>query len=441
MHTDKIQACMRMRKLGNGQSVVFCIPEEVKCSILELSGKHEKSDIDVSDVLLWAVSETWMDTRHSMPLWATQGQRFEKQCALWKEARQSDQLDMSASHAEKFLEPESQTLEHRYRPRQNDASLVDSHQYQNETIQRMLQRCRDVGNCNFASTQLQEEQERELSPEIEQERQVQKPDEAKPKRHTIHPDLLSFVSTGMLKEDSDAYKPAFKTLESTSAASYLDVSQFPSDLFVTHDFATTVKTSKVSSFISDAYQRPVQWILTSCYDRSPSSSRLVAKNVVIVSPYEANHLLPKIRKSEVVTLHIYSPRQNPAYPSLGRLELYNVSAVTAPIEIPDNIRIQLGLFSGQLYLESYIEYQQLCDFLGVAYTKTPEGLTVADDGFILGENERTTFSKSPMKFLEALMSQVRKDCQGIDKTHVGKILSGVILHPSDFQPSVNVQRW
>lgn len=438
-YTDEAQACMRMRKLGKGQSVVFCIPEEVKCSILELSGKHEKSGIDVSDVLRWAVSETWMDTRRSMPLWATQGQRFERQCTLWNENRQEGQFHMFASQAKEFLEPESQTLEHRYRPRHNDASLVDRYLDQNETIQRMLQRCHDVGNCNFASTQLQEEQERELSPEIEQERQVQKPAEAKPKRHKIHPDMLSFVSTGMLKKDSDAYKPAFTTLKGTSAASYLDVSQFPSDLCVTHDFATTVKTSKVSSFISDAYQRPVQWIITSCCDRSRSSSRRVAKNVVIISPYEANQLLPEIRKSEAVTLHIYAPRQNPAYPSLDKLTLYNVSAATtSSIEIPDNIRIQLGLFAGQLYLGSYIEYQQLCDFLGVAYTKTPEDLTVANDGFILGENERTTFSRSPLKFLDALMCQVRKDCQAIDKTHVGKILSGVILHPSDFQPSMEI---
>lgn len=75
MYTDWYQACMRMRKLGKGQSVIFCIPEEVKSSILELTDKHEKSDIDVSDVLQWAVSETWMDTRHSMPLWVTQFQK------------------------------------------------------------------------------------------------------------------------------------------------------------------------------------------------------------------------------------------------------------------------------------------------------------------------------------------------------------------------------
>ena len=117
-----------------------------------------------------------------------------------------------------------------------------------------------------------------------------------------------------------------------------------------------------------------------------------------------------------------------------------MSAATASIKIPDSIRIQLDLFAGQLYIGSYIEYQQLCDFLGVAYIKTPEGLTVADDGFILGENEKTTFSRSPLKFLEALMSQVRKDCQVIDKTHLGKILRGMILCPSDFQPSAELPR-
>ena len=40
------------------------------------------------------------------------------------------------------------------------------------------------------------------------------------------------------------------------------------------------------------------------------------------------------------------------------------------------------------------------------------------------------------------MSQVQKECQAIDKMHVGKILSGIILYPSDFQPSVKIPgRW
>jgi len=79
--------------------------------------------------------------------------------------------------------------------------------------------------------------------------------------------------------------------------------------------------------------------------------------------------------------------------------LYNASTATASIEIPDSVKIQWGLFAGQFYIGSYIKYQQLCDLLGVAYIKIPEGLTVADDSSVLGENEKTTFSKSPLKFL------------------------------------------
>lgn len=71
-----------MRKLGKGQSVIFCIPEEIKFSILELSEKHDKLDIDVLDVLCWAIAGTWTDTQCSMPLWATQGQQFKRQCML-----------------------------------------------------------------------------------------------------------------------------------------------------------------------------------------------------------------------------------------------------------------------------------------------------------------------------------------------------------------------
>lgn len=65
---------------------------------------------------------------------------------------------------------------------------------------------------------------------------------------------------------------------------------------------------------------------------------------------------------------------------------------------------------------------------------------MADDGFILGGNKKTMFNQSPLKFLETFMSQVQKDCQEIDKTHIGKIMSGMILYPSNFQPSTEIPR-
>ena len=86
-----------------------------------------------------------------------------------------------------------------------------------------MERCREFNSLKFNSAKLQEEQERELSPEIEQERQVRKPAPAQPAAHHIHPDLVTFVSTGMLINGFQAYKPAFETLRNTSAATHLDV--------------------------------------------------------------------------------------------------------------------------------------------------------------------------------------------------------------------------
>ena len=44
-------ACKRLRKLGSGQSVIFCAPLEVQSKILECSGKNDAKLIEVEDVL------------------------------------------------------------------------------------------------------------------------------------------------------------------------------------------------------------------------------------------------------------------------------------------------------------------------------------------------------------------------------------------------------
>src|SRR5436190_11089075 len=80
--TDIIIACMRMRRLGKGQSVVICVPEEIKTKILARISKPSDSRIDVSDALSWAISETYIDIRRNLPLWAVQGIRFQHQSAV-----------------------------------------------------------------------------------------------------------------------------------------------------------------------------------------------------------------------------------------------------------------------------------------------------------------------------------------------------------------------
>ncbi|RAK76570.1 uncharacterized protein BO72DRAFT_497067 [Aspergillus fijiensis CBS 313.89] len=399
-----VQACMRMRKLGQGQSVVFCIPEEIKFKILTLCGGSHESDLTVADVLRWAISESWDDMQRSMPLWAVQGKRYQTQARHWRALRQDGQTSISRCQAEGFLEPESQSLEQRYRPgRRNDLALFPQ-RTDDADLCRILDRCREFATVKFSAAQLQEEQERELAPEIEQERQVQRPAPAEPESHSVHPDIRSFVATGHLDASSTAVKPAFRVLANTSAAKFLDVARFPSELLVTKDFART--------------------------DGTP------VRQIVIISPYEANKLHSDIRGSGTVRMHLYAPRQNQSSYPVDKFDLYPIPAVlsTRPLRVPESLRIQLNLFAGQLYISSYREYCEICRFLGVASTAAPEGLAVAADGFIVEQQEAgAKFTKSPLRFLRVFMSQIRKDGQEIDKTHLGKILDGKLLLMADFQ--------
>ena len=57
---------MRMRKLGHGQSVVFCAPPEVDRRIRE--GESIDS-VKVIDVLSWVMSNTCIDIEHHIPHW------------------------------------------------------------------------------------------------------------------------------------------------------------------------------------------------------------------------------------------------------------------------------------------------------------------------------------------------------------------------------------
>ncbi|KAK5107672.1 hypothetical protein LTR62_000907 [Meristemomyces frigidus] len=203
------QAAMRMRKLGQGQTLTFCVPGEIKRKIEDAlkkangNGNVPVFDINVSNILQWAISETFADVRRGMPLWAIQGQRFIYHRNLWDQVRTEGVTEMSNLHSRK---------------------------------------CAQFTNLNFRTSALQEEQERELSPEIEQERQVQRPAPAEPLTPTLHRDVVSFWETGILKRTSKAFRPAFETLRYIKAAVDFDVTQLIRDggLLVTADFSKTV---------------------------------------------------------------------------------------------------------------------------------------------------------------------------------------------------------
>ena len=428
MSADIRTACMRMRRLGNGQSVVFCVPKDIETKILEQTSIEVGSTVKVADVLGWAVSETCADLKRSIPLWAAQGLRFENQKLFWTAAQSDNGFDMSRSQAEKFLEGEAQTLAHHYCPSAQLQPPPLPGAAAGNDIHRIRERCLEFESADVKSAALQEEQERELSPEIEQERQVERPAGIEPEEHCIHKDVQTFAETGGLVGHSNAFLPAFTALQSSSAAGHFDTTQFPSDILVTADFARTVKLHKGSD-LSDAYQRSVQWILTSVGTECSDT----VKHMIIISPFEAYRLLPLVRKHRRVTLHIYAPRPNREFRCLDQLDLFTEGRPFDHLKIPSPLLILLNLFAGQLYMSSFEEYVEVCQFLGLAWRAAEDDTIVGADGFIAPTTGNSRFKRSPVQFLKVLTTKIRRNCEDIGKTHMGKVLGGMLLEEEDFK--------
>lgn len=417
-----------MRKLGKGQSVLFCVNEEIEDKIRARVAKPQQASLEVVDVLAWSISETFKETQRAIPLWAVQGERFLAQSQHWKAIRTAGEANMSKAHSDPLLEAEAQTLDDRYRPRGAVNVVARMGQSTVPRMDEIRHRCSQFKNLQFNSSSLQEEQERELSPEIEQERQVERPSRARPAKHDLHADVLLFVSTGTPKQNSAAYMPAFGALRDTTAATNFKLSQLDGDrqLLATADFARTIEKSGGSSYASDSYQRPVQWILAS------KARQSAPPYLMVISPFEAEQLISVVDASSNAALHLYKPRCVIGYRTFDKLDFMSIPARATTQHIPRSLLLQLDIFAGQLYLNTFEDYLQVCDLLGLA-TKVPQGgEVVAADGFIVKDGRGLRSGSSPVHFLQGLMSKIRRNGQGIAKTDMGYILEGKILERTRF---------
>jgi hypothetical protein len=420
-------ACMRMRKLAHGQSVMLCAPPEIHRKIVEHCGKPGANSVDVEDVLLWSISNTHDYTRKCVELWAIQGMRHQKRQIVWHGTKRPDEV----------LEPEAKSLDGWYRVRESGNNAKWLQTYGGEFINgrpnevaAIRAKLGDFGTGSIDEALLHEEQERELSPESEQERQLERPPKSKPAKHSVHEDLVRMVNQGRLEPKSLAFVPAFQTLSNTTASNSFKLDEWPhtsnldtwpNGLLGTKDFAQTIqaaKTEKQNDFI-----RPIQWVL-SC-----RKSNVLA----VISPFEANELQPLIRKQDKIALHVYSPRIRHSMVPLDDLE-YCATPSRGPLDpLPEiSSRIQLNLFAGQLYFRDREEYLSVCRFLGLATRASEQGMEFSSDAFVPPESRKMfdlemarvcSMSKSPVEMLRTLVVMRRKG-QEFSKTHLGLVLGG-----------------
>ena len=417
---------MRMRKLGHGHSVMFFAPPEVDRNIRAVAAKTDPNiHVTTADILCWTINETWTDIQQRAPYWAQQGMSHKSRYDSWSRFCDNDITAEQLSDA--WMQPELKSLADLYAPSesknaQSDLSALDP---------RIRQRCKDLGVLSLPSAQMEEEQEREVNREREREREVELPPKAEPAEHFLHPDVVSFVTTGVIPplHSGSAFLPVFTTLERSSAATR-EADVWSPRILATADFCRTIKSESTQGTM-DQYLRPVQWILSRKNNRD--------QILVLLSPFEADRLMPDIRASEYVHLHLYAPRTSERMKSSDDLRLYCIPPLPSDWTPPWDLIDQLNVFSGQLYLRDYESYLRLCRFLGVPTKESSNGTAIRWNLFNIPgsfEEMEITFSGSPLPSVMALLA-IRSRGRPFAQTHMGKILQGQLLREKDFEKSTS----
>lgn len=411
---------MRLRQLGHGQSVLFLSPPEIDQRIRQITQK-DNDLLDVGDVLHWAMTETWDDIEHYAPLWAQQGldhQQRKKTAEGLISGNKDNQTVLDLRRA--WVQPESRTLEELYC---NDGSSTSTLRKTVMNIPELRDRLKIIGGRHIEGPSMDEEQEREVSHETEVEQQQERPRPSPSATHKVHDDVRDLVERGIFRSSSPAFLALFDVLK--TIPQFSPMFKWSKNLFATKDFAMTIKPEFADQ---SEYLKPVRWIVSIL---QPCSSSLV-----VLSPFEVNELLPAIRRSSTVNLHLYCPRLTQDMRTFQNLNLYTIHPMQQSLP-PSTSLLQLHLFAGQLYLPDQDAYVELCNSLGLA---REDGDFVNADGFVAPSERHKTpaiqaacgFEQSPVPFLTELVGLRRKG-NSYAQAHMGKILGGRVLSAGDFK--------
>ncbi|PVF94400.1 hypothetical protein CPB86DRAFT_713347, partial [Serendipita vermifera] len=440
-----VQGSMRMRKLGQGQSVIFLASNEVTALITGATG-CDPGHITSKEVLIWTIKETWRQLQANMPAYIVQGHSFARREATWKSLE-----DGHISHqklAEQLCEQESRTLEGLYGPDvdMEPSWMLDYHSptASNEISRAIYQRCSSFRIFSVANSSMDEEKEVELVHEKEVERVVERPQAAKAAQHSIHKKVRQFVKTGLFPPNSGAFRRIDQALLHTSIPIPRGLQIAFTDLRLTEDFCRTIVTSSISSSSASLngkmgnYIRPVEWLVI------PKGSH--PTYVVVFSPFEVNELFDEIKASSEVCLYVFAARTTLSMRPLDMLDSFTLPSHPGGPILPPNCIHQINIFSGSIFVRDYKTYKDLCRFLRLHFDRIeseeshPGSIKDVIDStfFVFDPPTRVRLDmrgdgleESPVPFLRKLLT-IRRHGQGLGPSHMGKLIRGIKLKEEDF---------
>ncbi|XPS95694.1 hypothetical protein M3J09_004979 [Ascochyta lentis] len=409
-----VQAAMRLRLLGQTQSVTFYSPPEVHQSILDRLNRGPFFHPDSAAVLAWVFGQTCDVLQQQEPSYFAQALQYmqQKQARLSYPDYLTDDLSRSQFLAAMLMK-EALLIKEMYQPggsRRLGFSKVScwdlSLQKDVKLLHDRQKQFQDDGSAVHASVleEVEIEQERELEIEVEHEvenvREVQRPPRFRALEVTkLHADVEHFATFGKLVAGSSAYSPMFFALGRTALGSKRGVSpSMASNLWVSTQFSRTVDVCEPN----DVYVRPTQWVVWSS----------ISEKALLVSQEEANALIPILRsnsQSEGVHLIVYAAPVTRRMLHFNSLDYHATPSLPADFKAPTWLQVELGIFSGRLHLEWH-EYAELLHYLGLKLDLS------ADPNAI-------PFSKKPLTFLHEWID-IRRKGQDFEHTPMGFITTG-----------------
>jgi len=420
---------MRMRRLGDVHTLLFMASEEVVRLITDSIG-CSPTKITSAEVVIWTIREAWRQAQADLPSWVQQGKSFMKREISWKETSRGGLSEERIR--ELFCETEARTLEVLYGLKNNiGRNLVHGTDMANNIGKLIAKRCKEFGAVAVYDATILEEMEVELVHEKENEREIIEIPFAKPAKHFIHGDVVKFIKTGVISPNASGFLLASEAFNYTSFKLPEVLNHVLPNLRVSKEFFSTIILEATTiPVIMDHFLRPVEWVVTSTASRSPL--------IVVLSPYEVDQLLPQIRASKTIKLHLFAPRGNIFMRTFEDLDHFILPGDPPAIPLRRSLAMQLNLFAGSLYLRDHDMYRDVCAILRLHFDAVPPHLAKQEyidrNCYVKHGSARLElgltgpgFRTNALPFLRKLFI-LRRYGQPLGPSHMGKLLHGVKLH-------------
>ncbi|KAI3335396.1 hypothetical protein F4824DRAFT_464667 [Ustulina deusta] len=416
-----VQAAMRLRQLQTTQKVCFYGPRAVVSSIRDFHQLRPYEKIESIHVVSWLLEQTCRSIEDQQGLYAAQGIDFcQRTDTMW----QCKKFMTNLSERQKLLrvlkQPERKTLQELYgsalkKPATSLESSVTSPQLRS-FIERLALTSKS-GQGGFQAGAFEEvEQEREVEAQVEQVRQVEKRIQYEALSFPgMHPDVVQFAQTGKLEASSTSkakqpgFEHAFSFVGRTAIAKSFGVHESNAKLFVSKEFTKTIQITK-DSHEGDNFLRPVEWIVW-----SPQT-----ETALVIIPEEAEHLLAYLRSrrgKSRVHLITYAAAVTKAMMEFNHLDFYTYPELPTGFHIPKQIKVELGILAGRLYVDEH-EWKTVAEYM----------MGAADDSNKIAAN--------PAAFVLEWLT-VRRKTVNVLRTPMGYICTGREMESTDSPEDAN----